>query len=78
MCEQLRNVRLNEGIEVLGASYAVVKGERYPGVFQKSGLRSVVLPSTLKKIEYCTFAGCKSLKVICFPEGLEHLGASCF
>ena len=43
-----------------------------------SGLRDVVLPSTLKRIEYCAFMGCKNLKAVRFPEGLEYLGVGCF
>ena len=50
---------LNEGLEVLGTDELTPEGKRYPGVFEKSGLRNVVFPSTLKRIEYNAFAGCR-------------------
>ena len=60
---------LNEGLEVLGENKYVPNDRRYCGVFEESGLKDVKLPSTLKRIEW--FAGCKKLKAICFPEGLN-------
>ena len=76
--ESLRKVALNEGLEVLGTDELTPDGELCSGVFCLSGLRDVKFPSTLKRIEYCTFMGCENLKVICFPERLEYLGTDCF
>lgn len=76
--ESLQSVVLNEGLEVLGTNEYLPDGKRYPGVFEKSGLHSVRLPSTLKRIEYRTFIKCKKLKSVRFPEGLEFIGRGCF
>lgn len=68
---------LNEGLEVLGTN-------DYPddwnhcGVFRGSSVESVILPSTLKRIERYTFYDCKNLKNIRLPEGLEFIGPDCF
>ena len=48
------------------------------GVFQESALEDVKLPTTLKRIEHSAFIGCKSLKKIKLPEGLEYIGKTCF
>ena len=77
-CANLHSVNLNEGLEVLGTKELVRNGKWYSGVFQNSGLRDVVFPFTLKRIEYCAFMGCENLKAVCLPEGLEYLGEGCF
>lgn len=74
----LRSVILNEGLETLGTDEYRPDGEQYPGVFQKSLLERVRFPSTLKRIEYNTFRGCRNLKNIDLPEKLEYIGESCF
>ena len=48
------------------------------GVFMSSALESVELPSTLKRIECCTFSQCKNLKVVELPDRLEYIGRECF
>lgn len=35
-------------------------------------------PSTLKRIECCTFKECKRLRNIALPQKLEHIGKMCF
>ena len=47
-------------------------------MFQNSALKRVKLPSTLKRIECRTFAGCKNLKTVELPNGLEYIGKECF
>ena len=76
--KSLKKAVLNEGLEVLGTDELRPDNDWYPGVFENSELRDVVFPSTLKGIEYCAFMGCKNLKAVCFPEGLEYLGTACF
>ena len=76
--KSLRKAVLNEGLEYLGEDELVPDDRRSQGVFEESGLRDVRFPSTLKKIEYSAFAGCRNLKAVCLPEGLEYLGISCF
>ena len=65
-------MRLNEGLEVLGSD------EDGCGVFYESAFESVVLPSTLKRIEYGAFEDCKKLKIISIPKSLEFIGPNCF
>lgn len=47
-------------------------------MFASSGIATLRLPSTLKKLEDYAFIGCKSLKNVQLPHKLEHLGRSCF
>ena len=47
-------------------------------MFSESTLECVELPSTLKRIEYDTFEGCKDLKSIWLPERLEYIGKQYF
>ena len=54
LCESLKTARFADGLEVLGTDECVSNG----GAFQCSVLESVRLPSTLKRIECSTFAGC--------------------
>ena len=73
-CERLRTVRLNEGLERLGAEEKF-DDQTYKGeVFWESALKSIAIPSTLKVIECRAFEGCKNLKKVEFPEGMESLG----
>ena len=41
-------------------------------------LRKVVLPSSLKRIEFHAFFQCEKLAIINFPENLEYIGEGCF
>ena len=78
MCKQLKNVRLNEGLEVLGAKQ-VTDGKEFEGeVFAYSAVESVLLPSTLKRVEAGTFRECKYLKSIDLPDNVEYIGSECF
>ena len=72
-CKSLKRVQLNEGLEVLGTDDHP-NGATWCGVFEGSAVESVLLPSTLKKIEYSAFEDCKKLKNISLPEGLEFIG----
>ena len=48
------------------------------GVFQGSAVEEVRLPSTLKRIEYNAFRGCRNLKRLVLPDKLEYIGRHCF
>ena len=57
---ELQSVVLNEGLEVLGwhlRNYCVSS----IGVFTDTSIRRITLPSTLKKLRYCTFSYCQNL-----------------
>lgn len=58
-CNKLRNVELNEGLEYIGIS-----------AFGSTDLLSIVLPSTLKKMEQYAFSDNKYLVEVC---NLSHL-----
>ena len=80
-CTSLRSAKFGEGLEVLGEDkyYYSEEGPRqYAGVFYKSALETVVLPSTLRRIEYGTFSTCGNLRSIVLPDRLEYLGVECF
>lgn len=59
---------------MLGTEEYADDGTLYYGVFAESALERVETPSTLKKIEYSAFQGCKNLKEISLPDGLEYIG----
>lgn len=65
-CTQLRSASLNEGLETLGANEHVRSKNVSGSSFAKSGLESVLIPSTLKVIEDTTFARCKDLRRVQF------------
>lgn len=74
----LRSVILNEGLEVLGTDEYQADGDLHKGVFEKSGLTKIWLPSTLKRIEYSVFKTCTNLRSIRLPGGLEYVGKVAF
>ena len=78
LCKNLRYAMINEGLEVLGTDEYPGNDGNWYGVFGDSALEYVELPSTLKRIEYCTFNGCKNLSNINLPERLEYIGKQCF
>ena len=80
-CRQLRRARLNEGLEALGTDEYPPEREGarcYTGVFGRSALESISLPSTLKRIEYGAFEGCGGLASVQLPGRLERIGKRCF
>ena len=77
-CAHLNTVILNEGLEVLGTEEVDQKYSAYNGVFSKSALENISLPSTLKRIEHDAFYGCKNLRDLKLPERLEYIGIGCF
>ena len=54
-CESLKTVKCDEGLEVLGTDEYDDDGNMWCGVFEKSSIESVELPSTLKRMEYSAF-----------------------
>ena len=77
MCKNLKQVMLNDGLEVLGKDEHP-DGEELCGVFEGSAIENMKLPSTLKRIEYRAFKNCKGLKRVNLPENIEHIGRQCF
>ena len=74
----MKHVELNEGLEILGANTYIDSEQEYSGVFHSSGLESIKLPSTLKRIEYKAFNDCKNLKSIELPGNVDLIGNKCF
>ena len=77
-CERLKKVVINEGLAVLGTEKPANCARVFCGVFDRSAVEDVRLPSTLKKIECSVFQNCEHLKNIKLPHGLEKIGLSCF
>ena len=77
-CKNLKTVKFNAGLETLGTDEYLKDGGLRCGVFQESSIERVELPTTLKRIEHCTFMKCHNLKSIQLPERLEYIGKLCF
>lgn len=77
-CSRLKKAALNEGLEVLGTKEYLEDIDCEKGVFRCTALKSVELPSTLRRIEFGAFCSCESLKDVTFPDGLEYIGNSAF
>ena len=65
---------LNEGLEVLGTD----DSEWPDGVFERSRVETVSLPSTLKRIERGSFKECLHLNSVQLPNRLEEIGLHVF
>lgn len=63
---------------MLGTDEYTGSGKMCSGVFEESVVQRIDLPSTLRKIEYGAFRGCRGLKSIQLPDGLEAIGRYCF
>lgn len=70
---------MNNGLEELGKH--IVDENTRPeccGVFSFSGVESVQLPFTLKRLKNNTFSSCRNLKNIQLPNRLEYIEDRCF
>ena len=74
LCKSLRTAKFGPGLEVLGTDERADDGGAYLGVFEKSALRRVELPPTLRRMQHNAFRDCRDLKGVRFPEGLEVVG----
>ena len=72
----VRSAVLDEGLEKLGEHH----GHDSVGVFGRTPLSRVVLPSTLRTMGDCTFYMCEQLKRVIFADEsrLEDIGKYCF
>lgn len=61
-------ITLNEGLETLGEATFI----------NNTGVKSLVIPSTVKEVPYQCFYGCKNLTSIEFKEGITSLGGRLF
>ena len=74
MCEKLRHVELNEGLESLGKTENACLQNPEDKTFCGSRIENIRIPSTLKVVGHDTFRFCESLKRVEFAEGTESLG----
>ena len=65
-CKRITSVSLHEGITKLGI-----------GCFAGCGIRNIVLPKSLKTIEFAALADCP-IRQIEIPEGVSEIGSNCF
>lgn len=63
----LKNVIIPEGIEIISAS-----------AFDMCDAESIVIPNSVKSIEFFAFGGCTNLKSVKLPEGLKVIEAYAF
>ena len=66
-CHKLKRVALNEGLLVLRDD----DGPHYTGVFERTEIVEITLPSTLKEIGKFTFYDCYSLMTIYVKSGCQ-------
>ena len=76
--KRLQFVVLNEGLEHVGKLAG--GGQYYGGAFEKTRLRHVRLPSTLKTLGDNTFQWCEQLRSVSFAgnNSLTEIGDGCF
>lgn len=65
--ENLETVSFSSTIEYIGA-----------GAFEGSGLKSLILPGTVKRLSIWTFASCKNLETVVIEEGVEDISVESF
>ena len=74
----MKSVLLNEGLETIGKK-ETISGEICEGnAFWGSGIESIRLPSTVKRLEAMTFCNCHALRSVEISDGLEYIGRECF
>lgn len=66
-CQTLKHAILSEGVTEIA----------YPGFAETTNLESIVLPSTLTRIDYSSFDN-SGLTSIVIPDGVTHLGSQAF
>lgn len=66
-CDALTDIRLPSRLSVIPHA-----------AFGGSGLRSLRIPSTVKKISYGAFTICRDLKTVTVEEGVEEIGSQAF
>jgi len=65
-CHSLRSIRFfSLNLEIIG---------NHDFCFCKSLEGDVYLPSTVKRIDYCAFRSCESVRVFKAPESIKHIG----
>lgn len=67
---------MNEGLEKLGCKEDSDEDEA--GVFFGCAIKSIRLPSTLRRIEAQTFEDCENLKHVELPNCVEYIGSDSF
>lgn len=65
-------------MEKLGEKEVIGENTYEGSAFVNSAIRSIEIPSTLKRIEAETFVGCNHLKDLEIPNGVEYIGKLCF
>ena len=76
-CDNLRQVILIEGLEILGASESPDEDRECYGVFEGTLIEEVKLPSTLKKIGNNSFLRCENLRWLSSRDVLSVAENSC-
>lgn len=66
-CYALKEIELNEGLEIIEE-----------GALSSNMMRTITIPSTVKKIEQGVFQSCKKLKEVKLSKNLESIGSGAF
>ena len=70
------NITIPSKVSYQGVSYPVSKIA--PNAFQKTRIKTVVIPASVKVIEYSAFSGCSELKNVIFQGGVEKIEGDAF
>ncbi len=76
--EGVKNAVVPEGVTTVAPGVFLEGNWKYGWHCGEGTLETVVLPTTLKRIGSCAFAGCVKLKQITLPSGVEEIGPECF
>ncbi len=75
--KKFKNLVIPAQVTYSGTTYDVAR-VGYMAFYGDENLQSLVLPKTMKEIDYAAFSGCYNLKKVTLNQGLEILNESCF
>lgn len=81
-CAALESITLPDGLESLGNDYFVGSGRgdmySHNWTFNFSGLRSIIIPGSVRCIPNLCFENCRNLESVTIKEGVKTIGVGAF
>ena len=80
-CKALKTIELPSSLETFDVTTVAANGtvlDNEGGTFKGSGLESIVIPASVKRLPKDIFSGCTELTSVALPEGLEEIDYNAF